>query len=79
MRPRNLRRRVELLVPVTEQSNRAKLSRILDSYLKDPSAWVLGSDGTYTRRRAGGQSAQDQLLGRTTDPRVPGPQTLAPI
>jgi polyphosphate kinase len=61
MRPRNLRRRVELLVPVTSPDNRATLDRILDLYLNDPTAWVLGPEG-YTRRRGGGPSAQDTLL-----------------
>jgi polyphosphate kinase len=63
MRPRNLRRRVELLVPVTDPANRGQLDSVLDRYLKDPTAWVLGPDGAYVRRRAGEVSAQDQLLG----------------
>ncbi len=61
LRPRNLRRRVELVVPVLDPDNRLELDRILETYLKDPSAWVLGSDGSYVRRRAGELSAQDQL------------------
>jgi polyphosphate kinase len=62
MRPRNLRRRVELMVPVTDLASRAALDQLLDRYLKDPTAWVLGPDGEYVRRRAGGQGAQDALL-----------------
>jgi polyphosphate kinase len=62
MRPRNLRRRVELMVPVTDPASRAALDQLLDRYLKDPTAWVLGPDGEYVRRRAGGQGAQDALL-----------------
>jgi polyphosphate kinase len=61
LRPRNLRRRVELLVPVLDAENRLELDQILEKYLKDPSAWVLGPDGSYVRRRAGERSAQDQL------------------
>jgi polyphosphate kinase len=71
MRPRNLRRRVELVVPVTDPDNRAELDDTLDRYLRDPTAWVLGPDGTYVRRRAGETSAQDQLL-------VPDRQSLVP-
>jgi polyphosphate kinase len=63
MRPRNLRRRVELLVPVLNAENRATLHGILDGYLKDPSAWVLGVDGSYVRRRAGEHSTQEQFAG----------------
>jgi polyphosphate kinase len=62
MRPRNLRRRVELVVPVMTPDNRAELEETLDRYLKDPTAWVLGADGAYVRRRAGEYSAQDRLL-----------------
>jgi polyphosphate kinase len=62
MRPRNLRRRVELLVPVMEPATRARLDQVLDAYLRDPTAWVLGADGSYVRRRAGDTSTQDALL-----------------
>jgi polyphosphate kinase len=62
MRPRNLRRRVELLVPVMGPVTRARLDQILDAYLKDPTAWVLAADGSYVRRRAGDTSTQDALL-----------------
>ena len=50
MRPRNLRRRVELLVPVKDRACRAQLDTILDSYLADPTAWELTSAGEYVRR-----------------------------
>ncbi|MEO5568153.1 MAG: polyphosphate kinase 1, partial [Gemmatimonadaceae bacterium] len=61
MRPRNLRRRVELLVPIVDPHNRRKLDELLESYLRDPTAWVLGADGEYVRRRAPGASAQDAM------------------
>jgi polyphosphate kinase len=64
MRPRNLRRRVELMVPVTAPAGQAELDRLLELYLKDPTAWVLGADGEYVRRRANGVGAQDGLLSR---------------
>lgn len=62
LRPRNLRRRVELIVPVTNGANRAELDDLLTRYITDPTAWVLGADGAYTRRRAEGPCAQDQLV-----------------
>ena len=63
MRPRNLRRRVELLAPVLDRACRAQLDAILDAYLSDPQAWELTSAGEYTRRHGTGLSAQEVLLG----------------
>jgi len=48
-RPRNLRRRVEVIAPVGDAAARARLDRILDLELADPDAWTLASDGSYTR------------------------------
>lgn len=62
MRPRNLRRRVELLVPVTEAECRADLDAILTAYVTDPAAWVLTADAEYIRRRGTAPSTQDALL-----------------
>jgi len=50
LRPRNLRRRVEVLAPVHEPRLRARLDGILDRELADPTAWVLAPDGTYAQR-----------------------------
>ena len=48
--PRNLDRRVELLVPIDDFACRKKLMEILDSYFRDnQNAWVLQPDGTYQR------------------------------
>jgi polyphosphate kinase len=60
LRPRNLRRRVEVLVAVTDVALRAQLDGILDRYLTDPSAWELQPDGSYRRRavQPGALSAQ---------------------
>jgi polyphosphate kinase len=66
MRPRNLRRRVELLAPVRDPHCRAQLDTILDAYVNDPTAWELTSAGEYVRRHGAGIGAQDQLLGETT-------------
>jgi polyphosphate kinase len=49
MRPRNLRRRVELLVPVPDTTHRARLDDILTRYLDDGTAWELRPDGSFVR------------------------------
>ncbi|HYT84027.1 MAG TPA: polyphosphate kinase 1 [Gemmatimonadales bacterium] len=49
-RPRNLRRRVEVAVPVFDAGARAQLDRILERELADPNAWWLSADGTYDRQ-----------------------------
>jgi polyphosphate kinase len=46
-RPRNLRRRIEVVAPVDDAAARARLDGILDRELADPEAWTLQSDGTY--------------------------------
>ena len=48
-RPRNLRRRVEVMVPVFDTAARHKLDRLLTQELADPTAWLLRSDGGYDR------------------------------
>ncbi|MEK7403319.1 MAG: polyphosphate kinase 1 [Gemmatimonadota bacterium] len=62
LRPRNLRRRVELLAPVKDRACRAQLDTLLDAYLADPTAWELTSAGEYLRRHAAGASTQEQLM-----------------
>ncbi|OGV62066.1 MAG: RNA degradosome polyphosphate kinase [Lentisphaerae bacterium RIFOXYC12_FULL_60_16] len=50
--PRNLDRRVELLVPVDDEENRAYLTGILEAYYQDNvKAWRLLPDGRYVRLR----------------------------
>jgi polyphosphate kinase len=58
LRPRNLRRRVELLVPIVGHEQCATLDRILASYLADDTAWELRDDGTYIRRSGRAWGAQ---------------------
>lgn len=58
LRPRNLRRRVELLVPVPDATHRARLDDIFDRYLHDATAWVLQPDGSYLRRSSDTAGAQ---------------------
>jgi polyphosphate kinase len=62
LRPRNLRRRVELLVPVHDADHRARLDRILQLYLDDPSGWHLTPTGQYVRRDTGRPGAQESLI-----------------
>ncbi|MGH7664536.1 MAG: polyphosphate kinase 1 [Gemmatimonadaceae bacterium] len=63
-RRRNLRRRVELLAPVTDAACRGRLDRLLDLEVHDPAAWELGPDCTWRRRvrAAGAVTAQELLL-----------------
>jgi polyphosphate kinase len=50
MMPRNLDLRVEVLVPVEEPEQAARLQEILEVNLADDTqAWELGSDGTWSR------------------------------
>ncbi len=50
--PRNLDKRVELLVPILDDDCRKRLIRIMDSYFRDnTNAWQLGPDGKYERRQ----------------------------
>jgi polyphosphate kinase len=50
-RPRNLRRRVEVVAPVSDPGARAMLDQILTRELADPEAWILRPDGSYFRER----------------------------
>jgi polyphosphate kinase len=66
LRPRNLRRRVELLVRITDRVHQARLDDLLDVYLNDPTAWALEADGQYRQREQGtGRGAQERLLTKT--------------
>jgi polyphosphate kinase len=64
LRPRNLRRRVEVLVPIDDTEQRRRLDEILALYLDDPTAWELRSDGSYEPRGGADGSAQETLIGR---------------
>ena len=48
-RPRNLRRRVEVMAPVLHPAARRTLDDLLTKDIDDPAAWVLQSDGRYDR------------------------------
>ena len=61
LRPRNLRRRVEVLAPVALRVHRDRLDRMLDRYLDDPVAWELLPSGEYRARAGVGAGAQASL------------------
>ena len=48
-RPRNLSRRVEVAAPVRDPKHQQVLSRMLDSVIEAPDAWVLRPDGSFVR------------------------------
>lgn len=48
-RPRNLRRRVEVVTPVRAGALAARLDAMLTALLEEPAAWTLGQDGRYSR------------------------------
>ncbi|MDR2210246.1 MAG: polyphosphate kinase 1 [Spirochaetaceae bacterium] len=64
--PRNLERRVELLIPMLDGGVQEELRRILDAYFTDNTqAWVLKEDGGWNRRNPQGDEkpfrAQEHL------------------
>lgn len=67
-RPRNLRRRVEVVTPVTDPDACERLKDILDRELDDPFAWQMNADGSYARRPVpigvDLQSAQEYWVGQ---------------
>jgi polyphosphate kinase len=65
LRPRNLRRRVEIVVPIANAQHRRLLDDILRLYAADPTAWDLQADGSYVAR-PGGIAAQSRLGSLTT-------------
>jgi polyphosphate kinase len=67
--PRNLDRRIEVLVPIEDARLRAEIDAILDALLADTrSSWDLDSEGTWhrTKSRPGepARSAQEKLLAK---------------
>jgi polyphosphate kinase len=69
LRPRNLRRRVEVVTPVLSAQLGRRLDHILSRELEDECAWELGADGAYRRVGAGGvSSAQKQFAQPDAEP-----------
>ncbi len=61
---RNLSRRIEVVTPVRAEGPRRKLWEILDICLRDRrQAWVLGSEGRYSRVPSDGDSVGPETLG----------------
>ncbi|MBW4484262.1 MAG: polyphosphate kinase 1 [Tildeniella torsiva UHER 1998/13D] len=65
--PRNLDRRVEVMVPIADPTLQEKLKAILELCLKDNrQAWDMAADGSYRQRRPGvdeeTRSVQEQLI-----------------
>ncbi len=66
-RPRNLRRRVEVVTPIHDPDACRRLDEILEIELADPSAWTLQPDGSYSQSGEAVSAAsrvQEQLLER---------------
>ena len=62
-RPRNLRRRVEVITPIDAPELRERLDWILNCEFSDQTAWELGPDGAYQRGPGTGVStAQTRFL-----------------
>lgn len=71
MMPRNLDRRVEQLVPITDPGLQARLDEVLALELRDDVlAWTLGPDGVWTRAAAGGTVDTHVELQRLTRARA---------
>jgi len=64
LRARNLRRRVEVLVPVSDARHRDRLDAMIDAACIDPTRWMLGEDGCYTRPAGGVSWSEDSAQAR---------------
>jgi polyphosphate kinase len=61
---RNLSKRVEVITPVLASNRKARLWEILDICLRDQrQAWMLSSDGTYSRLRTDGKPEDPVAIG----------------
>ncbi|MBA2522642.1 MAG: polyphosphate kinase 1 [Solirubrobacterales bacterium] len=78
--PRNLDKRIELVIPVEDATVRAEMLDILDVSLADNAGcWTLDADGTWTRRRpAAGEDVIDvqQVLIERSSARAAEPSAL---
>jgi polyphosphate kinase len=79
-RPRNLRRRVEVVTPVFDPTLCARLDQILEWELDDATGWQMRSDGSYERPPApvgvDRISAQERFLQRGVGSRPSGQLSL---
>jgi len=69
-RKRNLRKRVEVITPVSGEGPRARLREILDAELGSAGAWILRHDGAYERLIGDGEEAQVRFLPGAEEPLV---------
>ena len=85
--PRNLDRRIELLIPVEDPSSRDRLMQILETYFRDTvKARVLQPDGTYVSAEAMGrkkkvrcqQALQEQAVEALRDAQQIHPTVFEP-
>ena len=61
--PRNLDRRVELLVPVEDPATRKKLKQTLNTYFQDNvNTWEMKKSGKYQRIQASGDPIRAQQV-----------------
>lgn len=63
-RPRNLRRRVEVAVPISDAACRDYLEQVLNLEFHDPTGWILQPDGAYAAPEAtvGDPASAQQIL-----------------
>lgn len=65
-RERNLRRRIEVMAPVTDEAARMRLKRMLDLEGADASAWHLQPDGDWVRSASAPPLSESQARLRAT-------------
>ena len=65
--PRNLDRRIEMLIPIDDAASKKELIEDLDVYFRDNTkAWALQSDGSYSKVEAG--KSKNVVSGQTQSP-----------
>jgi polyphosphate kinase len=71
--PRNLDRRIEIVVPVEHAPAKAELEAVFDVLLSDDTAWVLGPDGAWSRTKGhdarSTRRSHETLMRRAARPR----------
>jgi polyphosphate kinase len=60
--PRNLDKRVEVVVPIEEPALAARIEEVLGLLLADPGAWELDGEGRWSRASAAGSVEAQQAL-----------------
>jgi polyphosphate kinase len=76
-RPRNMRRRVEIVTPVFDWLARAQLAAILDAEIADPAHWRLDSHGVYVAPPvSAGASADERFVAVRRGSRSTAPERV---